>query len=787
MKKLLNGLVFTLLLLFAGWAWALDISPQNTSGKPGGLITVPIHISDVGNGLDISKLSFIIQFDENVLSFDDSRDNNGADKTGTLVDDLSVVAGKNIEPGKVKVSGVMFGNPVHISTDGLFLNLKFTANENAVTGSNLMLSDLDYDIINAISTDAVFTVNAGTPVLSVTPAIRNVPASSTATSFEISNTGTGTMDWTATKDADWISITPVSGTDNGIITVNYEANFGDARTAVIEITADGADNSPQTVEVRQDKAPDNEEFLNLPDIRANPGETVTIPITAANSDNNNIQSVYAVIELDKNIIDSVKKITSAGGILDGEYMFEKNIVDNGDTFQVIIAFAAKTDAYTTASGKIAEIQVHISENADLGDITQLTFAEAELNDSSIDSKNGSIEIIPETFEISGNVGYFKYKGPVPGVTVNLEGDKQHISVTGAQGNYTFSDLLTGSYEVTAYEKTGDFGEGLSALDASKILKYVVRKGSFDCYQVIAADVNQDNRITATDASEVAICSGKRDVEIAYCMNDDCTDWVFTLPTTACDDWPTINDYPTGRTYSPLDSDQTNQDFVAILLGDVTKNWTAANTSDRRRRASKSRKSEAEIEAVSCSSLTIPVVLDQEAQIEAIDIVVQFDKDVFEVTGATLTGGILEEWEGNLLVNTEADGLVSLKIYGSDEITGSGEVAFINFNVIGHPDSASTLSFKKFKVNESSVTGKFRTNDTTATEIKVTVSDALAGNINNDKIIDLQDAILGLKLLTGMDAEDVYPGAEVNCDGKTGMQEVIYVFQVVAGIRGEAVT
>ncbi|MCP4125023.1 MAG: hypothetical protein GY751_25045, partial [Bacteroidetes bacterium] len=272
---------------------------------------------------------------------------------------------------------------------------------------------------------------SGEASLSITPSFQDISATSGIATFEVSNTGTGTMEWTATTDADWISITPVSGTDNGIITASYETNFGDARTALFKITANGADNSPQTVEVRQNKASDNEEFLNLPDIQVNPGDTVTIPITAANSNNNSIQSVYAVIEIKKNMIDSVKKITSAGGIRDGEYMFEKNIVDNGDSFQIIIAFAAKTDVYTTVSGKIAEIQVHISENADVGDITPLTFAKAELNDSSVDRKDGSIEIIPETFKISGNIGYFKYKGPVPGVTLELEGDKQHTSVTDA--------------------------------------------------------------------------------------------------------------------------------------------------------------------------------------------------------------------------------------------------------------------------------------------------------------------------------------------------------------------
>ena len=90
--------------------------------------------------------------------------------------------------------------------------------------------------------------------LSVTPAFQAVPAESGVTTFDIANTGADPMNWTATVDENdiWLTITGSnSGTDDGTITVRYEANPDDARIGRITIRATAAKGSPQTVEVRQ--------------------------------------------------------------------------------------------------------------------------------------------------------------------------------------------------------------------------------------------------------------------------------------------------------------------------------------------------------------------------------------------------------------------------------------------------------------------------------------------------------------------------------------------------------
>ena len=93
------------------------------------------------------------------------------------------------------------------------------------------------------------------PVLSVSPAGRSVAKESGTASFSVSNTGTGSMPWTAsvTAGGSWLSISSgAAGTNTGNITCAFTANNGaSARTATIRVTASNASGSPKDVTVVQ--------------------------------------------------------------------------------------------------------------------------------------------------------------------------------------------------------------------------------------------------------------------------------------------------------------------------------------------------------------------------------------------------------------------------------------------------------------------------------------------------------------------------------------------------------
>ena len=109
-------------------------------------------------------------------------------------------------------------------------------------------------------TVTVFDPGVGIAELSVTPDSRDVPNSAGTTTFSVSNTGFGTMPWTAqvVSGDTWLLISDGSiGSDAGTVTCAFDVNAGSsARTGTIRVTADGATGSPKDVTVTQSGAID---------------------------------------------------------------------------------------------------------------------------------------------------------------------------------------------------------------------------------------------------------------------------------------------------------------------------------------------------------------------------------------------------------------------------------------------------------------------------------------------------------------------------------------------------
>jgi len=91
------------------------------------------------------------------------------------------------------------------------------------------------------------------------PASRNVAKDAGTTTFSVSNTGTGTMSWSAAgmPANSWLTIQyGVSGTNSGTINCSFTSNTStSARTGTIQVTALGATGSPKDVMVTQAGTP----------------------------------------------------------------------------------------------------------------------------------------------------------------------------------------------------------------------------------------------------------------------------------------------------------------------------------------------------------------------------------------------------------------------------------------------------------------------------------------------------------------------------------------------------
>ena len=67
------------------------------------------------------------------------------------------------------------------------------------------------------------------------------------------------------------------------------------------------------------------------------------------------------------------------------------------------------------------------------------------------------------------------------------------------------------------------------------------------------------------------------------------------------------------------------------------------------------------------------------------------------------------------------------------------------------------------------------------EIELTISENIPGDFNYDGHTDLTDAIICLKLISGIIPENsIYLNADVNGDDRIGLEDILYIMQKSSG-------
>ena len=440
--------------------------------------------------------------------------------------------------------------------------------------------------------------------------------------------------------------------------------------------------------------------LTLPeDATGYPGESVSIPITLNNPDEIEIEGINITITFDEDVIDATGATLEGGVLEDWDYGFFANTDVDGE---IRLVFYAQGNLYT-GDGIIAYLEFDVV--GEEGTYSDLVFTFGDVNETQVALHDGYFTVVPCTFDISGFIGYYDGLAPVPNVDVNITGDLLFYTATTDEfGEYLFPDIPGGFFESTSEPYTGPIV--LSGLDASRIARFSVGLYSFNCMQWIASDVSLNGFTSGMDASRVARYS----VGLIDAMNPEDIEWVFPVEWILdCPDWEPIV-YENTYYYAPLESDLIDQDFFGIILGDVSGNWPP----DVREPITYESFEITEIETDINSTLKIPIVIEEETQIEGIDISIAFDPEVLHLTELTLKDGILSEHDYAVETNIKDGKMVIYAL--KNLIVEKGTVAFIEFEVIGAVGSKTDVYFTKFDVNETEASGGLQVVDSEGNEV-----------------------------------------------------------------------
>jgi photosystem II stability/assembly factor-like uncharacterized protein len=314
--------------------------------------------------------------------------------------------------------------------------------------------------------------------------------------------------------------------------------------------------------------------------------------------------------------------------------------------------------------------------------------------------------------ISGKVSYFSNEQPVRNVTLILDGNNDYQTQTNEKGEYLFTDVLPGTYLLTA-DKSDDL-QGLSGSDASSIFRHASESYTLNCFEMIAADVTRSGRIGGTDASRVA----RYRVGLTSCLNENCLEWIFTPSSTyprmflsegaiidkdQCQEWPPIT-FSQGMHLYQVKTSLSNMNFVAFRLGDTTGNWTPDSASEKRSAVNYSTKL---IDSDFNGSVSIPLAIDEMETISGIDFSVLYDANRLIPLGVTLNNTIVDNKKYELHVNMMQTGIIKGIISATQNlVTAKGTVLYLNFQWADqndvNVDNESVVTVREFLCNEKRV-------------------------------------------------------------------------------------
>jgi hypothetical protein len=286
------------------------------------------------------------------------------------------------------------------------------------------------------------------------------------------------------------------------------------------------------------------------------------------------------------------------------------------------------------------------------------------------------------FDITGNVIYCPNGNPVPNADMILTGGASATDVTDPLGYYEFLNLLGGQDYTVTPSKSGDVDPlfDISCFDAALCAQIAVGILSADHCDSLAADVDEDGNIFTFDAA--LIC--RYAVGLPPFSADDHTgEWRFE---------------PASRSYTPLNSDQPNQDYSAALLGDVDGNWTPAAP-----QLAKQGIKEVSFEGLNGIDIpageiiSIPFMVEAGEEVISADIDFRYDPQIMRFVEVA-TGSLAENFQ--VIANTEEDGRVRVGAFSATAVTGKDELLALRFEVIGKDRQSGNMTLDRYLVNGS---------------------------------------------------------------------------------------
>jgi hypothetical protein len=286
-------------------------------------------------------------------------------------------------------------------------------------------------------------------------------------------------------------------------------------------------------------------------------------VTSAINGADNLVGFQGDFTFDSSVITFQNPPVSSAGLTATNWNVTANVIPGGGPIRTLRISAFSNDFIPLAgSGTLFNLNM-TRVSGTPGASTALTWVAPPNNfifiDANLDTHApgstppGSITIQAATINISGTISYCSSPSlnPVPGVTLTLTGDAGGSTLSDGSGNYTLSSVPSGgNYTVTASKPALAPGStGINTIDVIAIQRHFLNLGTpLSGCPLTAADVNADSSVDTVDVIAVQR--------------------FFLTLATGIANTGKYKFNPLSRTYSGVITDQTAQNYGALIFGDV---------------------------------------------------------------------------------------------------------------------------------------------------------------------------------------------------------------------------
>lgn len=294
------------------------------------------------------------------------------------------------------------------------------------------------------------------------------------------------------------------------------------------------------------------------------------------------------------------------------------------------------------------------------------------------SDDESILVGPIKVSITGHVKYTASDIALANTKVNLSGDAQDTLLSNEYGEYQFFDLPSFSnYEISAYRNSGFNAMCILSYDASLVARMAVNLLPDPLEeQTLAADIDNNGTVQTYDAALIAQYA----VGITNANNARIGGWYFN---------------PADRVYNNISNDSTDQNFNAIIVGDVDANWNPSAGLNKISESEQLISTLEDLEPQSGKNISIPFNSYGDKEIYSFDITVNYDAKAFEYHEIKQTE-LSEKFQ--LFFNNATQGTIKIGGFGIESILDSGTYLELVFKVIGKKHFESFIEIESYCIN-----------------------------------------------------------------------------------------